>query len=151
MIKDVKIIISDCVVGVEHINVGLGFVSCLFPVETGSCGGTNHDVIIFGHHVINFDHKIYYKADHRRIQCHGDVLSSLGSRNTNGWIIQASNHLQKAWDIILSWILSDFWLAGLGFHLSEPQKSKFHNSGDEKHKVEHLSFLKHPKLLPNSS
>ena len=108
-------------------------------------------VIIFGHHVINFDHKIYYKADHRRIQCHGDVLSSLGSRNTNGWIIQASNHLQKAWDIILSWILSDFWLAGLGFHLSEPQKSKFHNSGDEKHKVEHLSFLKHPKVLPNSS
>ena len=43
-----------------------------------------------------------------------------------------------------------FWLARLGFHLSEPPKSQFHISGDEKHKVEHLSFLKHKKLSPNS-
>ena len=40
-----------------------------FQLNTGSCDGTKHDVIIFGHHVINFNHKIYYKTDHRRIQC----------------------------------------------------------------------------------
>ena len=33
VVTDVKIIISDCVGCVEHIVVGLGFVSCLFPVE----------------------------------------------------------------------------------------------------------------------
>ena len=65
--------ISGGVVGVEHINVGLGFVSCLLPVETGSCDGTKHDVIIFGHHVINFDTKFIT----RLTQCHDSVLSSL--------------------------------------------------------------------------
>ena len=131
-----------------------GIVHVCFQLVIGSCDGTEHDVIIFGHDVINFGHKNYYKVDHGRIQCRGNVRSSLEPRNTNGWIIQApyghqitfrslGDHFELNFD--------DFWLAGLGFHLSEPQKSQFHTSGDEKHKVEHLSFLKHPKLLPKSS
>ena len=57
----------------------------------------------------------------------------------------------EAWETILDWILTDFGLRGSDSTCQNPQNPQFHISGDEKHKVEHLSFLKHKKLLPNSS
>ena len=97
-----------------------------FQLVLGSCDGTEHDVIIFGHDVINFGQKNYYKVDHEGVQCRGNVRSSLEPRNTNEWIIQAPyGHLItfRSSEDHFELVFDRFWLVRLGFHLSEPRKS----------------------------